>query len=58
MKKEDGAFTMHADGENDVRGAYCAVSVATLTGIATDALFEGAQPSTPQHVCDGHTGTV
>lgn len=25
-----GAFRMHIDGESDVRGAYCAVSVAKL----------------------------
>jgi len=41
MKKPDGAFTMHQDGENDVRGAYCAVSIATLCNIVTPELFEG-----------------
>lgn len=40
MKRADGAFTMHQDGENDVRGAYCAVSVATLCNIATAELFD------------------
>lgn len=32
MRREDGAFTMHHDGEVDVRGAYCAIAVATLSG--------------------------
>lgn len=41
MKKSDGSFTMHRDGEIDVRGVYCAVSAAYLTGIHSEALFEG-----------------
>jgi protein farnesyltransferase subunit beta len=40
MKKPDGSFTMHQDGETDVRAAYCAVSVATLTNIVTPGLFD------------------
>eukprot|EP00794_Sanderia_malayensis_P017786 gene17787-19563_t len=36
----EGAFTMHRDGEVDIRGAYCAVVAARLTNIA-DGLFEG-----------------
>jgi len=35
----EGSFTMHRDGEVDIRGAYCAVVVARLTNIA-DGLFE------------------
>eukprot|EP00116_Pleurobrachia_bachei_P009002 sb/3469264/ len=40
MHKPDGSFTMHYDGELDVRGAYCAAVVSTLTGIKTDEMFE------------------
>lgn len=31
---------MHIGGEKDMRGVYCAVSVATLTNIKTEALFD------------------
>ncbi len=37
----DGAFTMHEGGEVDIRGAYCAASVARLTNIATADMFDG-----------------
>lgn len=37
----EGAFTMHRDGEVDIRGAYCAVVAAYLTNIVTPDLFEG-----------------
>lgn len=33
---ESGAFRMHIDGEIDVRGAYCAVSVAKLVNISPE----------------------
>ncbi|KAI8909080.1 farnesyltransferase, CAAX box, beta-like protein [Gorgonomyces haynaldii] len=38
MKQEDGSFTMHEGGEIDVRGSYCALSVAALLGISTPEL--------------------
>lgn len=41
MKQPDGSFIMHEGGEADVRGAYCALSVAKLTNIFTPSLFEG-----------------
>lgn len=41
MKQPDGSFIMHDGGESDVRGAYCALSVAKLTNIFTPSLFEG-----------------
>ncbi|KAK5648446.1 hypothetical protein RI129_003338 [Pyrocoelia pectoralis] len=41
VKTEDGAFCMHRGGEIDIRGVYCALSVATLTNISTEKLFEG-----------------
>lgn len=39
MHNDDGSFTMHKDGELDVRGAYCAAVVANLCGIYSDELF-------------------
>ena len=39
MHNEDGSFTMHKDGELDVRGAYCAAVVAHLSGIYSEELF-------------------
>lgn len=36
----DGSFALHKGGERDIRGAYCAISVAKLTNIYTDALFD------------------
>lgn len=41
MKNGDGSFRMHEGGEVDVRGAYCAASVARLTNIVTPELFDG-----------------
>lgn len=42
IREANGAFRMHIDGEIDVRGAYCAITVARLSGIAPDdKLFEG-----------------
>ena len=37
---DDGGFTMHEGGEVDIRGAYCAASVARLTNIFTEDLFK------------------
>ncbi|MCI4389723.1 hypothetical protein PGIGA_G00101760 [Pangasianodon gigas] len=41
VKQPDGSFVMHVGGEVDVRSAYCAASVASLTNIMTPKLFEG-----------------
>ncbi|XP_034250396.1 protein farnesyltransferase subunit beta [Thrips palmi] len=41
VRQPDGSFIMHQNGEVDVRGAYCALSVAKLTNIYTPSLFEG-----------------
>ncbi|KAK3595507.1 hypothetical protein CHS0354_021606 [Potamilus streckersoni] len=41
MRTLEGAFKMHDGGEVDIRGAYCAASVARLTNIMTPALFDG-----------------
>ncbi|XP_047496628.1 protein farnesyltransferase subunit beta-like [Penaeus chinensis] len=39
MRTDEGAFRMHEGGEVDIRGVYCAVSVARLANIATEQLF-------------------
>ncbi|KPJ18224.1 Protein farnesyltransferase subunit beta [Papilio machaon] len=36
----DGSFALHLGGEQDIRGAYCALTVAKLTNIYTDELFD------------------
>lgn len=36
----DGSFCMHVDGEVDIRGVYCALSVATLTNVDCGQLFD------------------
>uniref|UniRef100_A0A8C3SFN1 Protein farnesyltransferase subunit beta n=1 Tax=Chelydra serpentina TaxID=8475 RepID=A0A8C3SFN1_CHESE len=41
LKQPDGSFIMHVGGEVDVRSAYCAASVASLTNIITPTLFAG-----------------
>ncbi|KAA0191256.1 Farnesyltransferase subunit beta [Fasciolopsis buskii] len=33
LRQPDGSLLMHIGGESDVRGAYCAVAVAKLTGL-------------------------
>lgn len=40
IKIPDGSFYMHRGGEIDIRGVYCALSVASLTNIYTEKLFE------------------
>lgn len=40
MRSHDGGFRMHDDGEIDIRGAYCAASVARLVNIATEEMFD------------------
>ena len=41
MKTPSGAFTMHDDGEVDVRGAYIAMAVGTLCDVLDDDLKRG-----------------
>ncbi|CAG8450622.1 795_t:CDS:10 [Ambispora gerdemannii] len=41
IKQPDGSFIMSEGGEVDVRGAYCALSVAVLTNILTPELTAG-----------------
>ncbi|XP_075222235.1 farnesyl transferase beta subunit [Lycorma delicatula] len=42
VKVPNGAFQMHVGGEVDIRGVYCALAVARLTNIYTDALFDNS----------------
>lgn len=41
MKEKDGSFRMHVGGEIDIRGSYCALSVAILLNIITPELVDG-----------------
>ncbi|XP_035223384.1 protein farnesyltransferase subunit beta-like isoform X1 [Stegodyphus dumicola] len=41
MKKPDGSFTLHKGSESDIRGVYCALSVAKLTNIWCPELIKG-----------------
>ncbi|CAG9565506.1 unnamed protein product [Danaus chrysippus] len=40
VREVDGSFAVHRGGEQDIRGAYCAISVAKVTNIYTDMLFD------------------
>ncbi|XP_031842772.1 farnesyl transferase beta subunit [Nomia melanderi] len=40
---EDGSFSLHADGEVDIRGIYCALAVAKLTNVYTPEMFKGSE---------------
>ncbi|XP_023935859.1 protein farnesyltransferase subunit beta isoform X2 [Bicyclus anynana] len=40
VREVDGSFALHRGGEQDIRGAYCAVSIAKLTNTFTEALFD------------------
>ena len=43
LKQKDGSFILHEGGEVDIRGSYCAVSVASMLGILTGELVENVQ---------------
>lgn len=38
-RQSNGSFSMHNNGEVDIRGAYCAISTAIITGIADNEFF-------------------
>lgn len=40
VRDVDGSFALHKGGEKDIRGAYCAISIAKLTNTYTEDLFE------------------
>ncbi|KAJ2689397.1 CAAX farnesyltransferase (FTase) subunit beta [Coemansia spiralis] len=57
MKCPDGAFTMHAGGEVDVRGIYCALVIASLLNIMTPELVKGAAEFIARcQTCEGGIG--
>lgn len=39
LVQPNGSFVMHEGGEADIRGAYCAASVARITKLAIQPLF-------------------
>ncbi|VUZ51221.1 unnamed protein product [Hymenolepis diminuta] len=43
LRQPDGSFVMHHGGEIDVRGAYCAIAAASITGIikTRPEIFQG-----------------
>ena len=52
--RERGGFHMHDDGEVDVRGTYCALTVAYLLNILTPELADGAASYVAR--CQGFEG--
>eukprot|EP01114_Cavostelium_apophysatum_P020546 TRINITY_DN6919_c0_g1_i1.p1 TRINITY_DN6919_c0_g1~~TRINITY_DN6919_c0_g1_i1.p1 ORF type:complete len:409 (+),score=40.52 TRINITY_DN6919_c0_g1_i1:70-1296(+) len=54
VKRPDGSFVMHDQGETDVRGCYCALTVAYLLNIMTPELVKG----TAEHIarCQSYEG--
>lgn len=43
LRGEDGSFSMHTDGEVDIRGVYCALAVAKLINVYTPEIFKGTE---------------
>lgn len=43
LRTEEGAFSMHVDGEVDIRGVYCTIAVAKLTNVYTPEMFKGTE---------------
>ncbi|KAF5380647.1 hypothetical protein D9757_007024 [Collybiopsis confluens] len=43
LKEPDGSFRVSSNGEVDVRGVYCLLAAAKLTGIITEELVEGTR---------------
>lgn len=41
LKQPDGSFTVHREGEIDVRATYCVTCISLILGIATPELFSG-----------------
>mmetsp|Transcript_53966 Transcript_53966/g.144566 ORF Transcript_53966/g.144566 Transcript_53966/m.144566 type:complete len:420 (-) Transcript_53966:34-1293(-) len=56
MKSPGGGFTMHDEGETDMRGTYCAIAVASMLHMLTDELVEGV----PEYVrrCQTYEGGI
>ncbi|KAI7822802.1 protein farnesyltransferase subunit beta [Kickxella alabastrina] len=57
MKRPDGSFFMHTDGEVDVRGIYCAMVIASLLNIMTPELTKGSAEFIARcQTCEGGIG--
>ncbi|KAJ2348467.1 CAAX farnesyltransferase (FTase) subunit beta [Coemansia sp. RSA 2618] len=57
MKQPDGSFSMHTDGEVDVRGVYCAMVIASLLNIMTPELIAGSAEFVARcQTCEGGIG--
>ncbi|VEU20663.1 DEKNAAC101603 [Brettanomyces naardenensis] len=41
LKRENGSFSMHLDGEADCRAVYCALCIASMLDIIDDELIKG-----------------
>merc|ERR1712008_596456 len=56
MKSPEGGFTMHEEGETDMRGTYCAIAVASMLHMLTDELMERV----PEYVrrCQTYEGGI
>lgn len=56
MKQENGAFTMHDDGETCCRGLYCAIASASLTGLLDDSFQESGKFVASSQTYEGGIG--
>merc|ERR1712054_663752 len=56
MKTKEGGFTMHKNGELDMRGTYCAIAIASMCHMLTDDLCAGV----PEYVakCQTYEGGI
>ncbi|VDK40703.1 unnamed protein product, partial [Anisakis simplex] len=43
MKQKDGSFRVHKDGEVDIRGAYCALAVASITNMLDEEISSNVE---------------
>lgn len=56
LKNPDGSFSMHRDGEADVRATYCALAVARLLQLETPELLSGVAQFVAR--CQTHEGGI
>jgi len=55
LRQHDGSFLVHVDGDVDVRGIYCALSVARITNIYKRRRISGSGTARPMRVDLEHT---
>eukprot|EP01054_Gregarina_sp_Poly1_P006187 Gregarina_sp_Poly_1__6186@NODE_3275_length_1218_cov_77_532580_g2079_i0_p2_GENE_NODE_3275_length_1218_cov_77_532580_g2079_i0NODE_3275_length_1218_cov_77_532580_g2079_i0_p2_ORF_typecomplete_len131_score14_75Prenyltrans/PF00432_21/1_6e09Prenyltrans/PF00432_21/3_8e15Prenyltrans/PF00432_21/4_4e02SQHop_cyclase_N/PF13249_6/0_013SQHop_cyclase_N/PF13249_6/0_45_NODE_3275_length_1218_cov_77_532580_g2079_i078470 len=56
MKTPSGGFRVHDDGEMDMRGTYCAIASASMTGILDEQLAAGVADYIKS--CQGYDGGI